>query len=152
MMAEDEPIHPGKQLKAAFLDPLGITPSDLATAIGVPVERIRALIRGERTLTPDTAGRLGLYFRVPALWFLEAQARFEAAAVEQNEGLSRVVVPFPGLDEVIVTPKGVVRVRRVEKSKPMSPWMASASHKSVAEGEGTRVVHYPNGMVALEHR
>ena len=151
-MTDDKPIHPGQLLKIHFLDPLGVTPWALAKAIGVQVGRITALIRGERTLTPDTARRLGLYFQVPAQWFLEAQARWDAALVEQDSSLVAVVTPFPRLDETIVTPRGVVLIRKVERSRPMASVMASTIQQPAPEFEGTRVVQYPNGMVALEHR
>lgn len=151
-MPEDTPLHPGKLLKERFLDPLDITPWALSRAIGVQVGRITALIRGERALTPDTAARLGRFFQVPALWFLEAQARWDAAVAEEDETILRTVVPFSRLDEVIVTPRGAVPVRKVEKSRPMKPLMVSSTHSLPVAAEGTKVVAYPNGMVGLEHR
>ena len=151
-MADDHPLHPGRRLKEGFLDPLGITPWALAKAIGVQVGRITALIRGERSLTADTAARLGHFFQVPAVWFLEWQAQWDASAAEQDEALKAVVRPFAHLDQVIVTPRGVLPLRPVERVKPITAWMASSAHQLQAEPEGTTVVQYPHGMLALEHR
>ena len=151
-MAEEPPRHPGIRLKEGFLDPLGVTPWALSRDIGVQVGRITALIRGERSLTADTAARLGHFFQVPALWFLEWQAQWDAAAAERDDAIRAAVTPFARLNEVIVTPRGVVPLRRVEHTRPIAAWMASSSRPLRAEPEGTTVVQYPNGMLALEHR
>ena len=52
-----DPIHPGKFL-ADELDALGMTPTQLATALKVPPNRIYQLLAGKRALTADTALRL----------------------------------------------------------------------------------------------
>jgi addiction module HigA family antidote len=51
-------IHPGEVL-ADELQEIAVTPSDLARAIGVPVNRITQIIQGRRSVTADTALRLG---------------------------------------------------------------------------------------------
>jgi len=62
-------IHPGEILKLDFLQPLNITATKLARGIGVGGTRIAEIVRGERTITVDTAMRLGRYFNTsPQLW------------------------------------------------------------------------------------
>src|SRR5262249_28263764 len=104
-----------------------------------------------RSMTPDMAARLGAYFQVPGLWFLQAQARWDAFLAER-EGGPKDVERCPRLDEAIVTPEGVIRVRKVERSKPLAPWLVTAAFELPKEPEGTRVVVYPNGAQSLEHR
>ena len=51
------------------MQPLGISINALARAIGVPPNRISAIINGKRAITADTALRLGKYFGIsPELW------------------------------------------------------------------------------------
>ena len=53
-----EPIHPGEHL-AEILGELGITQYRLAKAVGVPPRRINEIVHGHRSITADTALRIG---------------------------------------------------------------------------------------------
>jgi antitoxin HigA-1 len=48
------------------LKPLGLTANALAKAIGVPPNRITAILKNERGITGDTAIRLGTFFKTSA--------------------------------------------------------------------------------------
>ncbi len=62
------PIHPGEIL-ADELNELGLSAAGLARLIDVPANRISQIIAGKRSITADTAFRLGRYFRTsPDLW------------------------------------------------------------------------------------
>jgi addiction module HigA family antidote len=64
-----DPIHPGEILLEEFLKPMKLSMNRLARDIGVPVGRISEIVRGRRSMSADTALRLGKYFRVsPELW------------------------------------------------------------------------------------
>ena len=64
-----DPIHPGEILMEEFLKPMGISINRLARDIEVPPGRISTIVNGKRSITADTALRLGLYFGVsPELW------------------------------------------------------------------------------------
>jgi len=102
--------HPGKILKEEFLDPLGITPYRLAKSIGVHVRRVSEIVHGNRRITPDTAVRLGLFFDVPAVWWLEMQARYDADKPALIEALRPLVSPWPGLSRAIITPHSARRL------------------------------------------
>lgn len=106
-MTSDDPQHPGVLLKERFLDPLGITLQHLADAIDVPAHQISELVAGIGAMTTDIAMRLGLYFDVPARWWLEMQARFDAHDPERLLALQAVVTPLDVLVHVLVTPTGV---------------------------------------------
>jgi antitoxin HigA-1 len=71
--------HPGEVLKEEF-DELGVTPAKLARQIEVPPNRLGQIINGKRTVTDDTALRLGHWFKTDPQFWLSLQAQFELAA------------------------------------------------------------------------
>jgi addiction module HigA family antidote len=69
------PPHPGMFLESRFLKPAKISQETLAKGLGVSRRRVNELIRGHRAITPDTAIRLGTYFRTgPEFWMNLQQA------------------------------------------------------------------------------
>ena len=60
-------------LKEEFMIPLNISAYKLAHDINVPVSRIQDLLHGRRTITIDTSLRLGKYFGVSDMYFLNLQ-------------------------------------------------------------------------------
>lgn len=54
-----EPVHPGEVLKLDFMEPLALSATALAQAIGVTPARISEIVRGRRGITVETALRLG---------------------------------------------------------------------------------------------
>lgn len=68
-------IHPGEMLSEEFLKPLGLSQNALAMKIRVPATRIGEIIHGRRSITPDTALRLGRFFgNSPEFWMNMQQA------------------------------------------------------------------------------
>ena len=55
-------IHPGDVLKEEFLNPLRISAYRLCMDIGIPQTRISEILKGNRSVTADTALRLSKYF------------------------------------------------------------------------------------------
>ena len=63
------PTHPGEMLVEEFLKPLGLTQTDLARRLGVPVQRINLIVNRRRGITPDTALRFARFFgTTPDFW------------------------------------------------------------------------------------
>ena len=60
-----------------FIDGFGITQNKLAVSIGVPPRRINEIVHGKRSITADTALRLGRYFEVDPQFWLNLQTRYE---------------------------------------------------------------------------
>ena len=56
-----------------FMKPLSISAYKLANAINVPVSRIQDILHNRRKITVDTSIRLGIYFGVSDLLFLNIQ-------------------------------------------------------------------------------
>lgn len=71
------PIHPGEILLEEFLKPMGISQSQLAKDIHVSWQRINAIVRGKRAISPDTALRLSRYFGLSERFWLNLQTRYE---------------------------------------------------------------------------
>jgi addiction module HigA family antidote len=69
-----DPIPPGEILLEEFLRPMDISQNRLARDIDIPVSRIAEIVRGKRTITADTALRLGEYFGTSAEFWLNLQA------------------------------------------------------------------------------
>jgi addiction module HigA family antidote len=87
--------HPGEVLREEFLVPLGLTVNALATALRVPANRIGGIVKGERSVTPDTAMRLGRYFRTTAEFWLNIQLMHDltTALVEHGAEIDQDVRP-----------------------------------------------------------
>ena len=71
------PIHPGEILKDEFLDEMGITQYRLAKDVNVPPRRINEIVQGKRSITADTALRLGRYFGISPQFWINLQAHYD---------------------------------------------------------------------------
>lgn len=80
------PIHPGEILLEEFLAPMGISQYRLAKDIGVPPRRINEVVRGQRSITADTALRLARYFRTTERFWLNLQTRYDLEMVKDRLG------------------------------------------------------------------
>lgn len=90
-----KPVHPGEILLEEFLKPMGISQNRLALAIGVPPRRINEIVLGKRSLTADTALRLGRYFGMsPQFWLgLQMDYDLDVTADFLEKRLKREVKP-----------------------------------------------------------
>jgi len=90
-----EPAHPGEILSEEFLKPLGITPHALAMALRVPASRVDAIVKQKRSITGETAIRLGRYFGTSARFWLNLQAYYDLAVAEDRVAaiIEREVTP-----------------------------------------------------------
>ena len=88
-----DPVHPGEILLEDFMKPLGISINQLARDLDVPPNRIGAIVNGTRSITADTALRLGTYFRVSPETWLGLQIDYDLRVIQQRDGaeiISRV--------------------------------------------------------------
>ncbi|MGV3491231.1 MAG: HigA family addiction module antitoxin [Devosia sp.] len=79
------PIHPGEHL-AGELSELRMSAAELARKLDVPVNRITSIINGQRSITADTALRLGHWFGSSAEFWLNLQKLYELRLAEQQVG------------------------------------------------------------------
>jgi antitoxin HigA-1 len=73
------PIHPIEILLEEFLLPMGISQYRLANDISVLARRISEIVHGKRSITADTALRLGRYFGTSGLFWINLQAHGDPA-------------------------------------------------------------------------
>src|ERR1700722_4635693 len=78
------PIHPGEILLEEYLKPMDLSANALAQAIGVPANRIRGIVNGERGITADTALRLAAAFGTTVEFWLNLQQSYELRLEEQD--------------------------------------------------------------------
>jgi addiction module HigA family antidote len=78
--------RPGEILLLEFLEPMSLSQSALARAIGVPPRRINEIVLGKRTVTADTDLRLTRYFGLSEGFFLRLQADHDLMARRREIG------------------------------------------------------------------
>lgn len=79
-------IHPGEILQEEFLIPLDITAYRLAKEIHVPQTRISAIIKGERSISVDTAIRLSKFFGNSVKFWLNLQTDYDIEEIIIKKG------------------------------------------------------------------
>lgn len=86
-MAQPFAIHPGEILLTEFMQPMGLTAYRIAKEIGVTLPRVNDIVRGKRAISADTALRFGVFFGLPAQFWLNLQNDYDLrlAATEDIE-------------------------------------------------------------------
>ena len=77
--------HPGRLLKRE-VKARGLSANRLALDLSVPSGRITDILNGRRSITADTAVRLGRYFGNSAQFWLDLQSQYDIAVVERDRG------------------------------------------------------------------
>jgi addiction module HigA family antidote len=92
---EWRPIHPGEILAEDILADIGMNARQLAEALGVPPNRISEILRGRRSITADTALRLGRWLGTSPRFWLNLQQSYdlEVAEHEYGEEIEKTVTP-----------------------------------------------------------
>jgi len=78
------PIHPGSILLEEFLQPMDISQYRLAKDTSVPARRINEIVHGKRSITADTALRLGKFFNMTPQFWMNLQSRYDLEVAEDN--------------------------------------------------------------------
>jgi addiction module HigA family antidote len=77
-----KPVHPGEVLMEEFLKPMNLSQNRLAIDLGVPPRRINEIVLGKRSVTADTALRLGRYFHMSPQFWLGLQMDYDLDVTE----------------------------------------------------------------------
>lgn len=80
------PIHPGEILREEYLGPLGMSANALASAIGVPANRVTEIVAERRAVTADTALRLARALSTTPEFWLNLQQAYELRTTERTIG------------------------------------------------------------------
>ena len=84
------PSHPGEVLAELYLKPLGMSAITLAKRLNVPRTRIERLLKGETSLTVDTAMRLARFFgNTPEFW-MNLQRAYDLARARETVDLTDI--------------------------------------------------------------
>ena len=78
-------IHPGEHL-AEELKALNMSAAELARQIDVPTNRVTQILNGTRSITGDTALRLGHFFGTSAQFWLNLQSLYDLRLAEKKAG------------------------------------------------------------------
>jgi len=89
------PVHPGEVLLEEFLKPMNLSQNRLAIEIGVDARRINEIVLGTRSITANTALRLGRYFGMSPQFWLGLQTEYDLDVTRDSLGsrLDREVRP-----------------------------------------------------------
>lgn len=101
------PIHPGEILFEEFMKPLGISQNRLGRDLEVPPRRINEIVHGKRSISADTALRLGEYFKISPQFWLNLQSKYDLDMAREKVGdkIKKHIKPYSSIDPP--TPAGI---------------------------------------------
>ncbi len=85
-------IHPGEHL-AEELEALSMSAAELGRQLKVPTNRVTEILNGQRSVTGDTALRLGHFFGTSAQFWLNLQSIYDLRLAEEKSGKTIRVLP-----------------------------------------------------------
>ena len=93
------PTHPGEMLLEEFLKPLGISQSAFAIRLGVSFPRLNEIVRGKRSVTPDSALRLARVTGMSADFWLGLQQDWDLWHAMRSDRAAKIeeLEPLPQL-------------------------------------------------------
>jgi antitoxin HigA-1 len=83
-MPMKNPPHPGQSVRADCIEPLGLTVTEAAKALGVPRQALNNLIHGQAAISPEMAIRLDKAFGGGADTWLRLRAAYDLAQAEKK--------------------------------------------------------------------
>jgi len=91
------PTHPGVLLKEDFLPELGLTQEQLAERLGISFQSVNAILNQRRSVTMDTALRLGRLFGQSAAFWMNLQLAYDLYHAERSpeaKQIEQIVEPL----------------------------------------------------------
>ncbi len=89
-MAKVFAVHPGEILLTEFMQSYGLTAYRLAKELSVSLPRVNDIVRGKRAISADTALRLGIYFGLPAQFWLNLRNDYDLRLAAKPGVLAKV--------------------------------------------------------------
>ena len=83
-------VHPGEVLLEEFLKPLDVSQNRLARAVNVSPRRINEIVHGKRSVSADTAVRLGWFFGTSEKFWLGLQDDYDLEETRQKVDLVEI--------------------------------------------------------------
>jgi addiction module HigA family antidote len=94
-MRMHNPPHPGEIIKALCLEPLGVTVTQAAEALGVSRKTLSAILNGRAGISPEMAVRLSIAFGTSAESWLNQQTQYDLWHAEKRRKQFRVAKLAP---------------------------------------------------------
>ena len=89
-MRMHKPPHPGEIIKSLCLEPLDISITEAAKALGISRKTLSAIINGRASITPEMAVRLSIAFATSAESWLSQQSQYDLWHAEQSRNRLKV--------------------------------------------------------------
>jgi len=77
-------IHPGEILREEFLDPMSISVYRLSKETGLSQTRLSQVVKGKRSITAETAVKLGKFFSVPPEFWMNLQSLYDIEEAQKQ--------------------------------------------------------------------
>lgn len=90
MTLMQNPSHPGEVLAELYLEPLALSPIALSKRLHVPRTRIERLVRGDTSVTADTAMRLATFFGTTPEYWMNLQRAWDLARAREQVDVSGI--------------------------------------------------------------
>jgi len=89
-MPMKNPPHPGRSIRSACLEPLGLSVTEGAKVLGVTRQALNNVVNGKAAISPEMAIRLSKAFgSTPETW-LRMQLAYDLAAARKDESKIKV--------------------------------------------------------------
>ena len=89
-MRMHNPPHPGEIVKRLCLEPLGVSVTEAAQALGISRTTLSAILNGRAGISPEMAVRLSIAFGTSAESWLNQQIQYDLWRAEQRRKQLRV--------------------------------------------------------------
>ena len=83
-MKMHNPPHPGEILRELCLEPLGLSVTDAAEALGVSRKTLSSILNGRAGISPEMAVRLSIAFDTSAESWMNQQTQYDLWLAEQD--------------------------------------------------------------------
>jgi len=91
-----KPEHPGRFLLTEFINPMKLSVYRVAKDSGIAQSTLAAIVTGQRSISAESAMRLGLYFGVDAQFWLNLQTRYGLMMLDdRRRQIEKEVRPLP---------------------------------------------------------
>jgi len=84
------PVHPGEVIRELCIEPLGLTITEAAKALGVTRKTLSELLNGHSRISPEMAIRLSIAFKTSAESWINQQAKYDLWLAEKHRGKLKV--------------------------------------------------------------
>jgi len=107
------PPHPGEVLKELCIEPLNLTVTEAAEALGVSRKTLSAILNGRAGISPEMAIRLGKAFDTSAESWLNQQMQYDLWQAEQDSWHLRGAQTEGSIISASRPPEGISRPKVV---------------------------------------